>query len=240
MNERSAASSVFPASSACTPTTPSASATETSVTLPPADDRAASGAGASTARRDRRRARFLTLHVHGRLLPPADAPPGDADRDLEGEPKFDAFVRRLEVRLDPAPTPTRANPARRQAPDGPGWTTLRERRPHPLDAFEVKRHGDRDCRGQDRPHRRSPTGTIQTLPRTRDAPRHRHRDKTEDRPSALAVRRAARAPAPGRSLRGATGRAVTRGFSDAEGGGGGRVRPAGGTARRSARCPRPP
>ena len=120
-------------------------ATETSVTLPPADDRAASGAGASTARVETVvEPASWTLHVHGRLLPPADAPPGDADRDLEGEPKFDAFVRRLEVRLDPALYPDPSEPgggvvARWTADDAP-------RDAPPLDAFEVKRHGDRDCR----------------------------------------------------------------------------------------------
>ena len=100
-------------------------ATETSVTLPPADDRAASGAGASSTARvetDVEPASW-TLHVHGRLLP-ADAPPGDADRDLEGEPKFDAFVRRLEVRLDPALYPDPSEPgggvvARWNADDAP-------------------------------------------------------------------------------------------------------------------------
>ena len=100
-------------------------ATETSVTLPPADDRAASGAGASTARVETVvEPASWTLHVHGRLLPPADAPPGDADRDLEGEPKFDAFVRRLEVRLDPALYPDPSEPGGVVA-DGPP-TTLRE------------------------------------------------------------------------------------------------------------------
>ena len=115
------------------------------MTLPPADDRAASGAGASTARVETVvEPASWTLHVHGRLLPPADAPPGDADRDLEGEPKFDAFVRRLEVRLDPALYPDPSEPgggvvARWTADDAP-------RDAPPLDAFEVKRHGDRDCR----------------------------------------------------------------------------------------------
>lgn len=105
-----------------------------------------------------------TLHVQGRVLAPRETAEGSGEYDPESEPKFSAFVRSLEVRLDPAlypdaqvaggaATPTSAAGAGASSGVGaPGGSVIRwdaDEAPAnaaPTDGFEIKRAGDRDCR----------------------------------------------------------------------------------------------
>ena len=208
-------------------------ATETSVTLPPADDRAASARALHRARRDRRRARFLDPPRPRPFLPPR-RPAGRRRPRSRGR----AQVRRVRptprgsTRSRALPRPERTRLRGVVSLDGPLTTPARRPTPRRVRGETPRRSR---LQGQDRPHCRSPTERYKLSLDSATPARH------ETRP------RIVRAPwqyectssCTRKILRGATERAVTRGFSDAEGGGGGRVRRAGGTARRSAGA-RPP